>query len=271
MKSFKVTTPTNLKDFTDSVYPQGSFYYSALIRSGDIRVNGAKVRASVPLKEGDEVTYYTTPSMEAKPSHRVIYADERLVAVDKFSGVSTEALACELSLIPVHRLDRNTCGVLLFARDREGEESLVKLFKERAVQKEYVCICRDNFRRDEDDMTAYIKKDARRSLVTVSRTPSRGSLPMRTQYKVLRRQSGLAEVRVVLHTGRTHQIRAHMAFIGCPVLGDEKYGDERLNAKYALKRQQLCSYRLSFALGGRRYSFTSSLAPHFPPAVEPDV
>ena len=62
-----------------------------------------------------------------------------------------------------------------------------------------------------------------------------------------------------------------MAFIGCPVLGDEKYGDESLNAKYALKRQQLCSYRLSFALGGRQYSFTSSLAPHFPQAVEPDV
>lgn len=265
MKKFSVTTPTDLKTFTDATYPQGSFYLSALLRSGDVRVNGVKVRSSVPLSAGDEVTYFTTPKMEAKPSHSVIYADQLLLAADKFSGVSTEALAYELGLIPVHRLDRNTCGVILFARDEDGAHALEELFKNREIEKKYICICKDNFRRDSADMSAYLLKDEKRGEVKISDAPKSGYVPIRTAYTVLERQNGLARVEVTLHTGKTHQIRAHMAHIGCPVLGDEKYGDGALNALYAARRQLLCSYSLAFILNGKQYLFKSSLAPEFPP------
>lgn len=264
MKKFTVTNRTNLKDFTDSTYPQGSFYYSALIKAGDIRVNGVKVRFNVTLNAGDEVTYYTTQKMESKPSHSTIYADRHIYVADKFSGVSTEALASELGLIPVHRLDRNTCGAILFAKDGKAAEALKKLFKERAVSKQYICICKDNFIRSAADMTAYLKKDEKKGLVTISDKPAAGYVPIRTQYEVISKENGLAKVKVILHTGKTHQIRAHMAHIGCPVLGDEKYGDEALNAFYGLKRQLLCSYLISFELGGKNYSFTSSLSPEIP-------
>ena len=264
MKKFIADRSCGLKDFTDGVYPQGSFYYSALLRAGDIRVNGRKVRAEVRLDPGDEVVYYTTPKMESKPSHSVIYADERMYAADKFSGVSTEALAAELGLIPVHRLDRNTCGVLLFAADEGTAAELEALFRARAVQKDYVCVCRDGFARDEDDMTAFLVKDEARGLVKVYDRPVPGGVEIRTAYRVLARREGLARALVTLHTGKTHQIRAHLAHIGCPVLGDGKYGDRSLNGAYGLKRQLLCSHTLAFELGGERYCFHSSLAPDFP-------
>ena len=253
-----------LSSFTDSVYPQGSFYFSALLRAGDVRVNGLKTRADIILNAGDEVAYYTTPKMEAKPSHSCIYADEYIYVADKFSGVSAEALACELALIPVHRLDRNTCGAMVLARDGETAELLKKLFKQRAVVKKYICVCRDGFSSDEAELSAYLFKDEKKGLVDISRSPKKGYVPIRTAYRVLARSEGLARVEVTLHTGKTHQIRAHMAFIGCPVLGDEKYGDPALNKKYGLRRQQLCSSVLSFELRGETYRFTSTLAPDFP-------
>ena len=73
-----------LSSFTDSVYPQGSFYFSALLRAGDVRVNGLKTRADIILNAGDEVAYYTTPKMEAKPSHSCIYADEYIYPYDYY-------------------------------------------------------------------------------------------------------------------------------------------------------------------------------------------
>ena len=264
MKKFTVTTPARLRDFTDAVYPQGSFYFSALLRAGDIRVNGVKTRSDMPLKGGDEVVYYTTPKMESKPSHSTIYAGQHIYVADKFSGVSTEALACELGMTAVHRLDRNTCGAIVFAKDEDAAEQLKALFKERAVRKEYICICKDNFASPSGDLRAYLIKDEKKGLVTITDSPSKGGVPIRTEYEVEERQGGLAKVKVILHTGKTHQIRAHMAHIGCPVLGDEKYGDEALNAKYGVRRQLLCSALLAFDLDGRSFAFHSSLIPDFP-------
>ena len=99
--------------------------------------------------------------------------------------------------------------------------------------------------------------------------PRAGALPIATEYEVLEERGGLARVQIVLHSGRTHQIRAHMAFIGHPVLGDEKYGDEAANRRYGVKRQLLVAKRLSFvgegalaSLGGRE--FVSAFSAEFP-------
>lgn len=264
MKKFIVKQSAKLKDFTDTVYPQGSFYYSALLRSGDIRVNGVKVRSNATLNPGDEIVYYTTQKMESKRSHSTIYEDEFLYVADKFSGVSTEALATEIGMIPVHRLDRNTCGVIVFAADERTAAALESLFRGRRVTKHYVCICKDNFRVASADMTAYLAKDDVRGVVKISDMPAKGYVPIRTEYEVIERRGELAMVNITLHTGKTHQIRAHMAHIGCPVLGDQKYGDEELNKKYGIKRQQLCAYELAFEYGGKMLCFKSSLAPGFP-------
>lgn len=273
MKTFTVKTDGNLKDFTDETYPQGSFAFSALIKKGDIKVNGERRRADCPVRAGDVVTYYTTPAQEAKPSHTVVYEDENIIVADKFSGVSSEALFCELNgggnYYPVHRLDRNTCGLIVLAKNERAEESLISAFKKRSVKKIYLCFAKNNFKRQSAQLTAYLKKDSRTGTVKIFDSPLDGGVKIITEYSVEKSYGDYALVRVELHTGKTHQIRAHLASIGCPVLGDTKYGDKALNSKYGAARQILVAKYLSFGLQGELsylndMCFTSSFFPALP-------
>lgn len=254
MKTFTADGNTNLKDFTSATYPQGDFAFSALLRAKDIKVNGVRVNSNVALKAGDTVTYYTTAKQEAKPSHKVVYEDENVYIADKFSGVSSEGLSSELGgkgeFYAVHRLDRNTQGLIVYAKTRAAEEELLSAFKERGVQKTYIALCKNRFTAKSGTLTAYLKKDASASVVKVYKSPLSGAVKIITGYEVKENRGDIALVEITLHTGKTHQIRAHTAFIGCPVLGDEKYGDGDLNKKYGLKRQCLIAKKLKFNLNG---------------------
>ena len=259
MKIFTCSQPQSLRDFTDANYPQGSFVFARLLRAKDIKVNGVRVNKNVPLNAGDEVVYYTTEKQESVASHTVVYEDGNIYIADKLSGVSSEGLCAELKahgeIYPVHRLDRNTSGLIVYARTREAETALLKAFKDRGVNKTYLAVCKNAFRADGQTLTAYIVKDEKNSVVKVFDKPSDGAQKIITEYKIDERMGDIAQVTVTLHTGRTHQIRAHMAHIGCPVLGDNKYGDEALNKKYGLARQCLVSKRLEFCklTGGLEY------------------
>lgn len=254
MKTFKVKQNSTLKSFTDSTYPQGSFAFNALIKKGDIRVNGVKQRADCPVYMGDEIAYYTTPSQEAKPSYYTIYEDENLIVADKLSGVTSEALFCELEgkgiAYPVHRLDRNTSGLIVVAKSEEVQKELVSAFKDRAVEKVYLCLAKNAFKKNSDSLTAYLSKDEKHSLVRIYAMPNADRALIKTDYEVVATYGDYALVKVVLHTGKTHQIRAHLSFIGCPVLGDTKYGDFALNKKYSATRQILVAKYLNFNLSG---------------------
>lgn len=254
MKTFSVTNDISLKDFTDSVYPQGSFCFAALLRSKDIKVNGLRVSKNVALKCGDEVVYYTSPRQEAKLSHNVIFEDGSIYVADKLSGVSSEALLSELSakgeFYAVHRLDRNTCGLIIFARTVAAEGELLSAFSGRRVIKTYIALCKNNFGNQSATLTAYLLKDERTSTVKVYDGERKGAVKIVTEYRVIESRGDTALVGITLLTGKTHQIRAHMAHIGCPVLGDNKYGDEALNKKYNLKRQRLVAKTLAFCFEG---------------------
>ncbi|MDE6597063.1 MAG: RluA family pseudouridine synthase [Clostridia bacterium] len=254
MKTFQVTNDTTLKDFTDSVYPQGSFCFAALLRSKDIKVNGLRVSKNVALKFGDEVVYYTSSKQEGKLSHNVVFEDDNIYVADKYSGVSSEALLSELSakgeFYAVHRLDRNTQGLIVFAKNKTAEGELLSAFAERRAIKTYIALCKNNFKNQSATLTAYLLKDEKTSTVKVYDVEKRGAVKIVTEYRVIESRGDTALVRITLHTGKTHQIRAHTAHIGCPVLGDNKYGDEALNKKYNLKRQCLVSKTLAFCFDG---------------------
>jgi 23S rRNA pseudouridine955/2504/2580 synthase len=254
MKKFTVSKEQNLRDFTDSVYPQGSFAFNVLLKAGDIKVNGVKTKVNATLSVGDEVVYYTTAKQEAKLSHTIVYEDENILVADKLSGVSTEGMTYELNekgnYISVHRLDRNTSGLICFAKNEQAEKVLLAAFRDKDVQKTYLCFAKNNFKKNKDFLTAYLFKDEKKSQVFISSEQKNGYVKIMTEYAVLKRMGDYALVEVTLHTGKTHQIRAHLAYIGCPVLGDEKYGDEALNKKYGAKRQILVAKQLKFNLSG---------------------
>lgn len=247
MKEFTVEKPQSLRSFTDNTYPQGSVYLSALLRAKDVRVNGVRVGKDVPLQRGDVVSYYTTKKQEERKLFDVLYEDEQICVADKDSGVNAEAVFSALreggDCRFIHRIDRNTQGILVFARGDAAERALLAAFRERRVEKKYEAICFGTFPKREDVLTAYLKKDEKRALVTVSAAPIGDKIV--TEYRVKETIGELTRIEVILHTGKTHQIRAHLAYIGCPIAGDEKYGDSARNARYHLTRQCLLAKELT--------------------------
>ena len=248
MKEFTVKSADTLKNFTDNTYPQGSFYFSALLKKRDVRVNGVRVGGDVPLAAGDRVTYYTTPAQEEKQAFRVLYQDENVLVADKESGVNSEAVYAVLSASApcffIHRLDRNTQGLMIFGKTQAAADCLLSAFRTRRVTKIYHAVCTGVFPKESAVLTAYLKKNAGDAFVKISDRPAGEKIV--TEYRILGRARGLNFVEVTLHTGKTHQIRAHLAHIGHPVLGDTKYGDGALNREKHLTRQKLIAKELCF-------------------------
>ena len=241
---------TNLKDFTDNNYAQGSFFWNYLIKNKEIKVNGKRVDRNIELNDGDEIVYFLNKKQQEKEAFFVVYEDENVLVIDKESGVNSEAVFADLArrreCYFVHRLDRNTRGLLVFALNKTSENELLLAFKERLPQKVYYALCFGDFLKKRDVLTAYLKKDAQKSTVKVYSEPKVGTEKIVTEYEVLEKMGARTKVKVWLHTGKTHQIRAHLAFIGCPIVGDMKYGLQDKNKEYSTSRQQLISKSLTF-------------------------
>lgn len=135
---------------------------------------------------------------------------------------------------------------MAFALNDVTERELLSAFRERRAEKIYEALCFHPFAKQAEMLTAYLKKDEKSAHVRVFSRPCAGAERIQTEYAVKENFGEYSLVEVRLHSGKTHQIRAHMAFIGHPVVGDEKYGDEALNKKYHVARQVLVAKKLSF-------------------------
>jgi len=239
-----------LKEFTENNYAQGAFFWTYLLKNKEIRVNGKRVGTDIILEEGDEVCYYLAKKQEEKPAFYHVYEDENLLIIDKESGVNSEAVFSALSRSRecyfIHRLDRNTQGLMAFALNVKTEQALLRAFQERKVEKIYHALCVGTFPAREATLTAYLQKDAGKSMVRIYDSPRKGAEQIITQYKVLGTVGDFTKVEVVLHTGKTHQIRAHLSHIGCPIVGDMKYGDSAVNKAHKVARQCLIAKFLHF-------------------------
>ncbi len=250
----------SLKEFTENNYAQGSFFWNYLLKNKDIKVNGVRVGRNVALHAGDTVAYYLTKKQEEKPAYYIIYTDENVLIVDKESGVNAEAVFAGLAREAekngedcyfIHRLDRNTRGLMIFAKNVKTETALLQAFKDRAVEKIYHALCFGEFPKPSATLTAYLKKDAEKSQVRIFDKPIKGAEEIITEYRVLGAVGlDMTHVEVILHTGKTHQIRAHLAYIGCPIVGDMKYGDSERNRTLKISRQILVAKTLRLRLSG---------------------
>lgn len=286
MREWIAEEESSLKEFTDAHDPQASFFFDRLLKAREIRINGERAAAgSARVKAGDTVRYYLTREQEEKPAFSVLYEDEKLLAIDKEDGVNSEAAYALLArergknaVFFIHRLDRNTRGAMIFAKDLISADELKKAFQSRAIEKTYLAVLKNHFPADMlaaggtkvagagvtmsagagggfIEKTAYLTKDAAHSIVRISDKPTRGAEKIATGYKIIKKKGDLALCEIALHTGKTHQIRAHSAYLGVPVLGDMKYGDKALNQKYGKARQCLISKKITL-----RFSAASPLA-----------
>lgn len=253
------------------------------IRTKRIKVNSKKGDISLKLVEGDKVDMYINDEffapadvhydfLSASKNLDIVYEDENLLLLDKKVGLLSHPDETEYndtlitrvkrylyekgeydpkdenSFTPalVNRIDRNTGGIVMAAKNAESLRILNQKLKDREMEKYYLCVIHGTLRRKNGLLTGWLIKDEKKNKVEVFTSERRGSKEIRTKYNVLDEKDGLSLVEVELLTGRTHQIRAHFASIGHPLLGDGKYGTNALNKALGYKKQFLYSYRLKF-------------------------
>lgn len=233
--------------------------YKAL-RQKDIKIDGKRINKDRTLYSGNEVIIYITDSL-LYPNIvlDIIYEDDNILIINKpfnlevtgndslTSIVHNKYFDCSFLPMPCHRLDRNTTGLILFAKNGESLNILLDKFKKHEIQKKYLALVYGIPKIKNARLEAYLFKDNKKSTVYVSDSFKNGYKKIITSYTVIKEynnNSSLLEVEI--ETGKTHQIRAHLAHIGYPIIGDGKYGLNSINKMFGFKFQQLKAYKLKF-------------------------
>ncbi len=244
-----------------------------IFASRDVKLDGVRVSRDQKLQAGQCLKIYipdaSIGSMSAAPALSVVYEDADVLLVNKRAGISVEPDArggvtlTDLCLQYVrrnspdafapaacHRLDNKTCGLCLFAKNQQALDILQDVFRSRKLEKYYVCLVRGIMKPPEAVCHAWLIKDALHARVRITDHPEPGAKPVTTGYETL--ESGpVSRLRVHLITGRTHQIRAHLAALGHPLLGDDLYGDRDFNRREKARSLKLCAVSLTMDTDGR--------------------
>lgn len=258
-----------------------SAIYKAL-RKGDIRVNGVKIKEGEMLNLGDEVEIKYLESkkavskkeyMQTKTNIKVTYEDEHILMVEKWPGVLVHSDGGDnpslqdyvmsylnekgdyrpeeertFSPSPVNRLDRNTSGIVLFGKTFDGLKSLNYIIKEGFLEKKYVALVKGRI--ENGLYEAYIKKDADKNFSKIYEEAAPDRVRIAMEVETIESNGAYSFIELNLITGKSHQLRAHLAHLGNPIVGDTKYGDKEINAyfnnKFGLSYQYLYAYKVTF-------------------------
>lgn len=270
MKKITITEKENNKKLISILQARfknlpSSAIYKAL-RNKDIKVNSQRIKDNIVLQSKDEVEIYITDDIInnnlktlSVDDISIVYEDDNILVSNKPQEIEVqgkngeqgleEILATRYGFIKAcHRIDRNTYGLVIFAKNSESEEIMLKMIKDRAVRKFYKAKVWGIPKNKAMTLKAYLFKDNKQSKVIISDVQKKGYQEIITKYRLLSsiKEENTSILEVELVTGKTHQIRAHLAYIGYPIIGDGKYGINQVNKQFGKKYQELCSYKIVF-------------------------
>lgn len=220
-----------------------------LFKNKDVRVNGVRCKADQSVLAGDQVVFFIQEEISPSKNIETIFEDKNIIIVNKPSGVEvTGSLGVEglVGAKAVHRLDKNTKGLCVLAKTSGAEQILLDAFKNHYITKKYVAeVLGDSDFRGKT-YEAFLVKDSKNAVVKVYDKEIFGAKLIQTKFTTVKQSSATSIVDCELITGRTHQIRAHLAHLGHAILGDDKYGKSEQNKLYHEKHQKLFCYFLKF-------------------------
>lgn len=243
-----------LLNVISELYPYISYTtFQKLLRKKDIKINGIRISDNIKTNLNDTVEIYYDYKL------KILYEDENIIIV--YKPVQLEVIdsnsTCLTTFVlkylnnnfcyPCHRIDRNTTGLVLFAKNKEALSILEEKIKNNEITKIYRCTILGKMPKEEDILKDYLFKDSKKSMVYISNTKKTGYSEIITKYKTISSNKETSLLEVELITGKTHQIRAHLAYKGHPILGDGKYGNNEINKKYKKKFQELTAFKLIFS------------------------
>ncbi|KZL88830.1 RluA family pseudouridine synthase [Clostridium magnum] len=281
--------------------PLSAIYKS--IRKGDVKVNGKKAKEKYSLIEGDILETREITSTEKKEKFnrinndflKITYEDENILLVEKWPGVLVHSDSKKgeptltdyvLSYLydkgdyspekeitftpaPCNRLDRNTSGIVIYGKNYESLKLLNEMIRERKIKKYYQAMIQG---RIQDGLyQAYISKDESENISKIYDEPRKGTKKISTNVKMIQSCGTFSLVELELITGRSHQLRAHLSHLGNAIVGDGKYGTNKLNSffinKYGLNYQFLYAYKLVFKDCPEKLSYmeNKTIAESLPP------
>lgn len=232
--------------------------FSKALKKKDILINDKRISKDCIIHENDIIKLYIIDSL-LYPNYNIpiVYEDSNIIVFNKPKGLEvtgTESLTTYVhktynsNFMPCHRLDRNTLGLVLFSKNDTVNTILTEKFKNHEIEKHYIAKVYGMLPKKNDTLIHYLFKDTKKSIVYISDKCKPGYKKIITSYNVLSydKEENSSVLDINLKTGRTHQIRAHLAYIGHPIIGDGKYGNNLINKKFNQKTQLLYSYYLKF-------------------------